>query len=214
MYVGTDLSDAVDVAQERLGHIPAVHFVQADALSLPFEGETFDLIFSEGVLHHTPSTKMAILSSSRVLKNGGEYHFYVYKTKGPVREFVDDYVRGQIKDLSDEQTWEQMRSLTLLGKKLSELKATVQLDEDVPLLGIKKGTEEIQRFVYWNFAKLYWNEQLSFEENVHVNFDWYRPAYAHRQTPDEVRQWCREAGLKIYWFHEQPSGITVKAIRE
>ena len=214
MCVGADLSEAVDVAQERLGHISNVYFLQADALSLPFAEGTFDLIFSEGALHHTPSTKKAILSSARILKKGGEYHFYVYKKKGPAREFVDDYIREQIKNLTDEEAWDQMRSLTLLGKKLSELKATIYLEEDVPLLGIKNGTEDIQRFVYWNFAKLYWNEHLSFEENVHVNFDWYRPTYAHRQTPDEVRQWCQEAGLKIYWFHEQTSGITVKAIKE
>ena len=50
---------------------------------------------------------------------------------------------------------------------------------------------------YWHFAKLYWNPAWSFEENVHVNFDWYRPHYAHRQTEEEVRQWCAEAELTI-----------------
>ena len=28
-----------------------------------------------------------------------------------------------------------------------------------------------------------------------MNFDWYHPRYAHRQTEEEVRRWCEEAGL-------------------
>jgi hypothetical protein len=52
---------------------------------------------------------------------------------------------------------------------------------------------------------------MSFEENVHVNFDWYRPVYAHRHTADEVRAWCAEASLDITRFDEQESGYTVIA---
>jgi hypothetical protein len=71
----------------------------------------------------------------------------------------------------------------------------------------------VQRLIYWNFAKLYWNPNWSFEENVHVNFDWYRPRYSHRQTADEVREWCAEAALAITRFHEQESGFTVRATK-
>jgi hypothetical protein len=48
---------------------------------------------------------------------------------------------------------------------------------------------------------------------VHINFDWYRPVYAHRQTAAEVRSWCAEAGLTIAYFHEQESGYTVRAVK-
>src|SRR3972149_4493859 len=73
MYVGVDISTAVDVASERLHHVPNVHFVQADALALPFLDQSFDAIFSEGVLHHTPSTRQALLSAARILSTGGEF---------------------------------------------------------------------------------------------------------------------------------------------
>jgi arsenite methyltransferase len=186
MWVGVDISEAVDVAYERLRHIPNTHFVQADALSLPFSDGCFDTIFSEGVLHHTPSTRAALLSASRVLALGGEFHFYVYRRKGPVREFTDDYIREQIASLSDEEAWDAMRSLTRLGQALAELQTKVVVPEDVPQLGIEAGEYDVQRLVYWNFAKLYWNEAFSFEENVHANFDWYRPRYAHRQSAEDV----------------------------
>jgi arsenite methyltransferase len=214
MWVGADISEAIDVAQERLGHIPNCHFIQADALQLPFPDGSFDTIFSEGVLHHTPSTRLALLSAARVLGSKGKFNFYVYRRKSPVREFTDDYIREQIAVLSDEEAWEAMRPLTTLGKVLAETKTKIELDEDIPLLGIRAGEHDIQRLIYWHFAKLYWNPELSFDENVHINFDWYRPKYAHRQTAEEVRAWCAEANLEIQWFHEQESGFTVRAVKK
>jgi ubiquinone/menaquinone biosynthesis C-methylase UbiE len=211
MWVGVDVSTAVEVARTRLGDLPNTHFVQADALDLPFADDTFGAVFSEGVLHHTPSTRGALLSAARVVMRGGELSFYVYRKKGPVREFTDDYVRDALNGLSDEAAWDVMRGFTRLAQALAELDATVDLPEAVPLLGIPAGKQHVQRFIYWHFAKLYWNAQLSFEENVHVNFDWYRPAYAHRHTATEIREWCEEARLDVSRFNEQESGFTVTA---
>lgn len=213
LYVGADISTAVDVALQRLGHLPNVQFVQANALQLPFRDAVFDTIFSEGVLHHTPSTRAALLSAARVLAPGGQFHFYVYKKKAPLREFADDHVRNELARLSNEEAWEAMRSLTELGKRLAEMRQTLELPRDIGVLGLKKGTYDLQRFIYNNVAKVFWNPQLSFEENVHVNFDWYRPAYAHRQTPEDVRAWCGEARLEINRMEVDDSGITVIAIK-
>ena len=213
MWVGADISLAVDVAQERVGHLPNTHFVQANALHLPFADGSFDTVFSEGVLHHTPSTRAALLASARVLGKGGEFHFYVYRRKGPLREFTDDYVRTAISSLSDEAAWDAMRSLTHLGQALAELHTQVRVEEDVPLLGIRAGEYDIQRLIYYQFAKLYWNSTFSFEENVHINFDWYRPQYAHRQSVDEVQAWCDEANLSVTRIFEDESGITVRAVK-
>jgi arsenite methyltransferase len=210
-WVGADISEAIDVARERLGDVPNTHFVQADALALPFPDGCFGAVFSEGVLHHTPSTRAGLLEAARVLADGGELHFYVYRKKGPAREFTDDYIREQLAGLSNEEAWEMMRGLTRLARALAEVGGQVQIAEDVPLLGIRAGTQPVQRLIYWSFAKLYWNPELSFEENVHVNFDWYRPRYAHRHTAAELRAWLAEAGLTEEWFHEQESGYTVRA---
>ncbi|PIQ78708.1 hypothetical protein COV82_00065 [Candidatus Peregrinibacteria bacterium CG11_big_fil_rev_8_21_14_0_20_46_8] len=43
----------------------------ADAEALPFEDNTFDIVYSFGVLHHTPDTQRAIHEICRVLKPGG-----------------------------------------------------------------------------------------------------------------------------------------------
>lgn len=212
MWVGVDISEAIDVARDRLGSIPNTHFVQADAMRMPFGPGTFDAIFSEGVLHHTPSTREALLACARLLAPGGVFHFYVYRKKAPVREFTDDHVRSALASMSNEEAWEAMRGLTKLGRDLAALQATIDVD-DIPVLGIKAGRYDLQRLLYWNFAKLFWNESYPFEANLHVNFDWYRPQYANRQTEAEVRSWCEDAALRIDRFHEEESGFTVISTR-
>lgn len=211
-WVGVDISEAIEVAEARLGSIAGTHFVQADVMQLPFR-PVFDTVFSEGVLHHTPSTELAMRSAASVLRPGGQILFYVYRRKSPVREFTDDYVRDAISGMKPEEAWEALRPLTRLGQALAELGVEVEVPEDVPVLGIAAGRYDVQRLIYWHFAKLFWNPSFSLEENVHINFDWYHPRYAWRHDPEEVRGWCESAGLEIERFHVEESGITVRATK-
>lgn len=211
-WIGVDISGAIDVAQERLGAMPGTHFVQADVLQLPFRPHSFDAVYSEGVLHHTPSTERAFAALASCLEPGGVFLFYVYRKKAPVRVFTDDHVREALSGLEPADAWNRLRPLTKLAQALAESKAEVEVAEDVPCLGITAGRYPVQRLLYWHFAKLYWNERLSFEENNHVNFDWYHPRYAHRHTEEEVRRWCRDCGLTVVHFDAQESGFTVRAV--
>jgi SAM-dependent methyltransferase len=212
-WVGADISSAIDIAKTRLATVERTYFVQADVLALPFRNETFGAIFSEGVLHHTMSTEHALKSLVPLLRPGGELMFYVYRRKSPVREFTDDHVRARISPLPPNEAWELLRPLTALGEALANLHAEIDVPEPIDVLGIPAGRYDVQRLVYWHFAKMFWRDEMTFEENLHVNFDWYHPRYAHRQTAAEVRRWCEEAGLVVKRFHEEESGFTVRATR-
>jgi ubiquinone/menaquinone biosynthesis C-methylase UbiE len=50
----------------------------ADAEALPFEDDSFDVVYSFGVLHHTPNTQKAIDEVRRVLKPGGKLIIMLY----------------------------------------------------------------------------------------------------------------------------------------
>ena len=52
--------------------------VCADAERLPFKDNTFDVVYSFGVLHHTPDTEAAIREAYRVLKKGGRCIVMLY----------------------------------------------------------------------------------------------------------------------------------------
>jgi SAM-dependent methyltransferase len=213
-YVGADISRAVDLARDTIAPFAGESlFIQSDLMRLPFEPGTFDLVYSEGVLHHTPSTEAAVLKTAELVKPGGVLAFYVYARKAPAREFTDDYIRDQLVKMPADQAWEAMRPLTLLGKALGDLHVEVEVPEDVALLGIPKGRIDVQRLFYWYVCKMFHDDKLTVEELNHINFDWFAPRYSHRQTPEQVRSWCERAGLAIEAIKVEEAGITVVARR-
>lgn len=213
-YLGVDISSAVDVAALRFAERGlTAGFMQCDITHVPLTPGSVDVIFSEGVLHHTDSTRDALLSLARLLSPGGRFLFYVYRRKGPIREFTDDYIRRQIQGLPVSEAWEKLRPISRLGEALGRLELEVEIPEDVELLGIPAGRIDIQRFFYWHVLKAFYRPDASFEELHHINYDWYAPANAHRQSPEELRTWCDEAGLEIEREDVQASGITVVARR-
>lgn len=77
---GIDLTEkAVDLVRRRLSleNLTAQVMV-ADAENLPFESASFDLVYSWGVLHHTPDTVRAISEAQRVLRPGGSLCVMLY----------------------------------------------------------------------------------------------------------------------------------------
>ena len=208
-----DISEAVDACRASLDGAGRITFAQADLNALPFAEQAFDVAWSSGVLHHTPDTFTALSSVARHVKAGGHIVFYVYVRKGPIREFADDHIRREISDLPPEDAWRRMEALTKLGRSLAAVGGDLVVEDEVPELGIRPGTHNVQRFVYYNLFKCFWNDALSFDENVNVNFDWYHPKYAHRQSPDEVRGWLETLKLEPEFFHVGESGITVIARR-
>lgn len=211
-YLGVDISDAVEIAREqfRLLGYPG-EFLQTSLLDLPIPNDSVDLIFSEGVLHHTDSTEESIRYLATKLKPGGRFAFYVYAKKAILREFSDDHIRQYLQNLTHEEAWEALKSLTQLGITLGEVNLAIEIKEDIPFLGISRGKIDLQRFFYWNICKLFYHPDYTLEEMNHINFDWFRPLNCHRHTPEEVQAYCQNAGLVIEGLNVQESGITIVA---
>lgn len=211
-YLGIDVSEAVDVAARRFAERGAsCAFMQADISNLPLEESSVDLIFSEGVLHHTNSTRDALQSLAKLLKPGGKFLFYVYRRKGPVREFTDDYVRDKLQAMSPEEAWKAVEPLTQLGITLGQLNIELDIPKPIEILDIPAGKIDLQRLFYWHVAKLFYHPDLTFDEMNHINYDWYAPANARRHSIEEVREWCNQSGLNIEREVVEDAGITIIA---
>jgi SAM-dependent methyltransferase len=79
-YTGVDLTEAaVSLARRRfeLFNLRG-NFLRADAENLDFADASFDLVYSHGVLHHTPDTERAVREIHRVLKPGGRAVVMLY----------------------------------------------------------------------------------------------------------------------------------------
>jgi hypothetical protein len=92
--------------------------------------------------------------------------------------------------------------LTTLGRALSDLNVSFDAP-DIPALGIKGGRYDVQRFIYWNFLKCFWNPELGWDTSVVTNFDWYSPSNAQRFSEGEVREIVATNGMEIAQFHAE-----------
>ncbi|MBN8704017.1 MAG: class I SAM-dependent methyltransferase [Bacteroidetes bacterium] len=206
--VGIDLV-AHEVAKKNLEGAVNTNFFQKDLLSDLSDLGKFDFIYCQEVLHHTNNPKAAFLNLVTLLDNKGEIAIYVYKKKAPVREFVDDFIREKIAPLNYEEAMKVCEQITQLGKTLSEIKGKVVIPQ-VDVLEIKGGEYDIQRFLYHFFMKCFWNPDLSMEQNVAINYDWYHPQNCTRHTMAEILDWYKEAGLNVSHQFEDFYGITVR----
>ena len=79
-YTGIDLTDAaIELARKNFASAGLRgEFRVTDAEALDFEDESFDLVYSHGVLHHTPDIDAAVREIHRVLKPGGRAIVMLY----------------------------------------------------------------------------------------------------------------------------------------
>ena len=204
-----DASASINFAYKKYGNLSNIHFLQADIRKLPFKRNFFDFICSDQVLHHTKDTESSFKMLTKLLAKNGIISIYVYKIKGPMREFADNFIRESTVKMTEKQCIEFSKDMTTLGKNLSKIKKTITIPRDIPVLQIKAGTYDVQRFIYWNFLKCWWSGNVPIEQSIATNFDWYFPEYAYRHNPKEVRKWFKDSKLKIIHFNEIESGINV-----
>mgnify|MGYP002823077296 CR=1 FL=1 len=172
------------------------------ALQLLRDG-VVDYVNCDQVIMHTEDPAATLAELTRVCRpNGGQVACYFYAKKALPRELLDDHFRIACTDVPHEALWEMSAQLTELGRRLSALEVTFEAP-DIPLLGIKGGTYDLQRFIYWNFIKCFWNEALGRDTSVATNFDWYSPSKARRFSAQEVHALVAHHGLTEAFFHAE-----------
>jgi arsenite methyltransferase len=203
LWVGMDLTTAIDIARKRFQHLPNVQLVQGNLLEVPFKDNIFDTILCRGVMHHTPDQWRAFRNLSRILKHGGEFCFLIYRKMGPIREFTDTFIRNEVSKLSPDQAWEALRPLTEFGKSLADSEAMIDVPKDIPYLEIPAGRYRLHELIYDHFLKAFWSKdqglrsEYVYDYSQHNTFDWYHPKYATKATAEEIRNHAEAEGLEV-----------------
>ena len=206
--VGIDLV-AADIARSNLKNAKNVQFKSKDLMGDLTDLGKFDFIYCQEVLHHTMNPKHSFKNLVQLMEDDGEIAIYVYKLKAPIREFVDDYVRDRISGLSYSDAYTASEQITALGKALADANIKIKVP-GVDLLEIEPGEYDLQRFIYHFFMKCFWNPELSQNDNVVINYDWYHPQLCTRHTIDEIRGWFDDCGLAVTQECVDYYGITVR----
>lgn len=202
--IGADHSRAVDKARQLCSHLDDVRFVQADLKHLPLEPESFDFVFSIGVMHHDADTRKVFDAVARFVKPGGRYSVWLYRRN----QWWQEAINSGLRSVTTRLPAPVLKPLCHLGA----------------ILG---GTPLVNR----TFNKVInFSAHPSYENRVCDTFDWWAPDFQYHHTVEELRQWFAGAGFeqleilrpekagRFYdWAYERDlligSGVNVTGVR-
>lgn len=197
-YVGADIHSALDVIRKNVVAFDRCGMLlRWDITRPPPIEEKFDFAICRAALHHTPDPRASFRALCSTLKPGGKIAISVYRKKSVCREACDDALREIIRKLPTQEAFAACRQFTILGKALQAVTEKVGIEEDLPLLGIRKGQYAVQELIYYNLLKCFYNVQFAERYSTLVNYDWYHPEFAYRYELDEVKSWFAENGLRL-----------------
>jgi 2-polyprenyl-3-methyl-5-hydroxy-6-metoxy-1,4-benzoquinol methylase len=183
-----DLGPAVEVARQNTEDAGHVQVVQADLHRPPFDLESFDFIYSIGVLHHLPDPEAAFQNLLRYLKPGGEIQIYLYWS--PERQPIKRALLAMVGAVHKITTRLPHRTVYALAYPAA-LAAFVffvwpyQLFKRVPKLESWAQTFPMKQYAEFPF-RVCVNDQL----------DRFSAPIENRYTRTEVEQWLVRAGLE------------------
>ena len=180
--IGVDLSMAVETAAAVTAHLPNAHIVQGDIFNLPFAPATFDLIYSIGVLHHTPNTHEAFDRLPLLLKPGGELAVWLYPRWPAPVEAYNKLLRGITTRMSLDTLQRLSRWLEPVGLLKLQLLTGPHLWQ--------RGSGQLLRGL--TIGVSYHPDR---DLRICDTFDWFSPPYQWHHTDEEVEGWFKEAGL-------------------
>lgn len=176
--VGVDLNFALLRQGRRHRTTSKFHLVIASLFHLPFRRASFDVVYSQGVLHHTYSTHAAFDSIANFVRPEGHLFIWVYALDSHL--LPKGFKRLALR--ASRQADEIMRPvISSLPKALRDVFFTVLTTLSHPLIKMTAIHPE----------------KWSWRNTDHNLRDWLSPRYAHRHSYNEVMEWFEDHGFEI-----------------
>ena len=164
--VGLDFSTSVFTAEKRR-QSQNVYFLRGDLRTPPFAPETFDIIVSNGVLHHTPSTYEAFSQVAKIARTGGRFYLWLYrKPHTGLRRFL---------------LYPAIETTRFIVARMPHL---------IQPFVIRAFTAVVMAF----HKLLGRHSGISWQERIVDMYDLLTPLWRHYHTPTEVSYWFFENG--------------------
>lgn len=189
--VAVDFSNAINEAARNMADRPNVQCLQGDLMRLPVADDSFDFVFSMGVLHHIDDTAGALRGLVRALKPGGRLRLYVYWKRTGLAGALLSLVTAA-RTVTTRLPFAVLRVLCWLLSVI--LMAGVILPyRALGALGVRvKETWPLAIYIKYPFNVLY-NDQ----------FDRFSAPIEKRYSQEEVRTLLASAGLRDIGVHSK-----------
>jgi uncharacterized protein YbaR (Trm112 family)/SAM-dependent methyltransferase len=166
----------LNLALVRKGHLlyanPFINTAIASAFRLPLIPRTFQVVYSNGVLHHTYSTKEAFDAVEKFRREDGVICIWVYA--------YEDYTTGRMSALVYVAEWTFRPTIARLPTFLQNLV--------VKLISLKHHRQ-------WKSSGL-GRDKWTYKDTEHSVRDRWTCLYAHRHSFKEVTMWFQEKGFR------------------
>ncbi len=189
--VGLDLSRSVERARAISRYSAQTDFVQGDLTNPPFAPGSFDVVYSIGVLHHTPDTREAFRAISPLVVPGGRLSVWVYRTFQPEKEVSRP---KRIFARLQQYFSDGMRAVTtkLPHRVLHWLCLAL-----VPFGFFKRlaDTNRVLKYPLAPFLLLPISAHRRWKVRLCDTFDWLAPRFQWKHTTAEVAGWFGDEGF-------------------
>jgi ubiquinone/menaquinone biosynthesis C-methylase UbiE len=176
---GVDLNFALLQRGRIHRSTPRFHLVIASLFHLPFRPASFDVVYSQGVIHHTYSTRAAFDSIAAFAAAGGQLFIWVYS--------LDSH---------------------LLAKGFKGLALRTKWNLEIPLRPLVSRSPKAVRDAVFavltpifhllvKMTPLRHKEKWKPENTNHGLRDWLSPRYAHRHSYNQVLEWFEDQGFAV-----------------
>ena len=180
--IGVDINEAVDEAFAATRDLPHVHIVQGNIFALPFRERAFSLVWSNGVIHHTPDPARGHRALSTMVRPGGTLYVWVYPKRFNPFRFV--------KDVFDALRITRLRESLLF--RLSEALSY----PSIVLLWVYRALRAIPGLRPRTARDRNTVRRRSLRELQLTWFDVLSPEYDSRHREGEVIDWFRQQGFE------------------
>jgi ubiquinone/menaquinone biosynthesis C-methylase UbiE len=175
---GVDLNFAVLRSGEAHKLTDGVHFIIASLFHLPFHEEYFDLVYSQGVIHHTYSTKAAFGSIAAYVRRGGYLFVWVY---GLDDHLIRHGVFGLVTRVNYAVEAVIRPILSSAPKAIRDLIFALMTLIAHPLI-----KSRVRNKSKWKLRN-----------SNHDLRDWLSPRFAYRHSYNELLEWFEDLGFRV-----------------
>jgi ubiquinone/menaquinone biosynthesis C-methylase UbiE len=197
IYTGIDITpENILLTRQHLGFFgfePNVE--EADAERLPFPDGSFDVVYSNGVLHHTPDISKAIGEAYRVLRPGGVFYVIVYHRDSIfywlTLRLVDHFLRGGYGHRSFKERLAMVEYTTSDQLPLVNVYSRRQIGELLAAVGFHPRGTRVRKLVPEDLPEIpvlrrMWSHlSQRWLDRVGLKWGWYLIAFASKARSNE-----------------------------
>ena len=190
-YSPINIQTATHLAGKR--KIKNVSYQKADVLKLPFNNNSFDFVFCNGVLHHSRSISQGIREMIRVMKPGGTGWLYLINKPGGIHWDTVELLRNVMKGVDPVYARNLLRILGVPENRVFHI-----LDHIMVPINTLSSSSEIEKMLadnsVTNFQRLERGTDFDLSERLYQ---------LNKSTKrDQETVWKYGPGEHRYYFHK------------